>query len=108
MTGYVKAPPDTAFIISGLRKRIFIGKVGIKIPLLERLDKLALQLIAIDVKTSSSVPTADYINVFADANVNVKVSSKENLLDVAAENFLNKSTDYISQVAREVRRGKHC
>lgn len=104
-SGYVKAPPDTAYIISGLRKKIIIGKASIKIPFLERLDKLALQLIAIDVKTSSSVPTADYINVFADANVNVKVSSNPNLIDIAAENFLNKTIDYISQVAREVLEG---
>ena len=39
--GYVKAPPDTAYIISGFRKpRILIGKAGIRIPFLERLDKL--------------------------------------------------------------------
>ena len=31
-TGYVKAPPDTAFIISGLRKKIVIGKASVKIP----------------------------------------------------------------------------
>ena len=31
--GYVKAPPDTAYIISGFRKpRILIGKAGIRIP----------------------------------------------------------------------------
>lgn len=31
-TGYIKAPPDTAYIISGLRKKIIIGKASIKIP----------------------------------------------------------------------------
>lgn len=50
--GYVKAPPDTAFIISGLRKRTIIGKASIKIPFLERIDKVSLKLIPIDVKTS--------------------------------------------------------
>lgn len=37
-TGYVKASPDTAFIISGLRKKpkVLIGKAGIKIPFLKR------------------------------------------------------------------------
>lgn len=30
--GYVKAPPDTAYIISGLRKKIIVGKASIKIP----------------------------------------------------------------------------
>ncbi len=32
VTGYKKAPPDTAFIISGLRKKIIIGKASVKIP----------------------------------------------------------------------------
>lgn len=104
-TGYVKAPPDEAFIISGLRKKTVIGKSSIKIPFLERIDKLTLQLIQIDVKTSNSVPTADYINVIADGNVNVKVSSKPNLLPIAAENFLNKGTQDIARVAREVLEG---
>lgn len=59
-TGYVKASPDTAFIISGLRKKpkVLIGKAGIKIPFFEKKDSLNLQLIPIDVKTSSAVPTA--------------------------------------------------
>lgn len=65
VTGYVKASPDTAYIISGLRKqpKVLIGKAGIKIPFLEKKDELNLQLIPIDVKTSSAVPTADYINI---------------------------------------------
>ena len=59
-TGYVKASPDTAFIISGLRKKpkVLIGKAGIKIPFFEKKDSLNLQLIPIDVKTSSAVPSA--------------------------------------------------
>lgn len=105
VTGYVKAPPDTAYLISGLRKKIIIGKASIKIPFFERLDKLALQLIPIDVQTSSAVPTAEFINVFADANVNVKISSRDDLIAIAAENFLNKNTDYIGRVACEVLEG---
>ncbi len=27
-TGYIKAPPDMAFIISGLRRKIIIGKAS--------------------------------------------------------------------------------
>ena len=36
LSGYVKAPPDKAYIISGLRRkqRILIGKAGIRIPFL--------------------------------------------------------------------------
>ena len=61
LTGYVKASTDQAFIITGLRKnpKYLIGKAGIKIPFFEKKDVLDLQLIPIDVKTSSTVPTAD-------------------------------------------------
>ncbi len=104
-TGYLKAPPDTAYIISGLRKKIIIGKASIRIPFFERVDKLKLQLIAVDVKTSSAVPTADYININVDANVNIKVSSDPELIKLGAENFLNRDTDYIAKVAREVLEG---
>ena len=105
--GYVKASPDKAYIISGLRKtpKVLIGKAGLKIPFLEKKDELNLQLIPIDVKTSSAVPTADYININVDAAVNVKVSSDSERLRLAAENFLNRPTEYIGQVAREVLEG---
>lgn len=106
-TGYVKASPDTAIIISGLRKKpkVLIGKAGIKIPFLERRDELNLQLIPIDVKTSNAVPTADYININVDATVNVKISDNEERLKLAAQNFLNKKPEYIGRVAREVLEG---
>ena len=105
--GYVKASPDTAYIISGLRKKpkILIGKAGIKIPFLEKKDELRLQLIPIDVKTSSAVPTADYINIQVDAVVNVKISDNPEKLTLAAQNFLNKKVDYIAGVAQQVLEG---
>lgn len=104
-SGYVKAPPDTAFIISGLRKKTIIGKASIKIPFLERIDKLSLKLIPIDVKTSNAVPTADYINIQVDAAVNVKISSEPERLALAAQNFLNQDTEYIGRISREVLEG---
>ena len=105
--GYVKAPPDMAYIISGFKKKskIVIGKATIRIPFLERLDKLNLRLIPIDVKTSNAVPTADYININVDATVNVKISNDPERLRLAAENFLNKNTEYVAGVAREVLEG---
>ena len=107
LTGYVKASPDTAILISGLRKtpKVLIGKAGIKIPFLERKDELNLQLIPVDVKTSSAVPTADYININVDATVNVKISDNKERLTLAAQNFLNKNPEYIGRVAREVLEG---
>lgn len=106
-SGYVKAPPDKAYIISGIGKkaRVVIGKASVKIPFFERLDKLDLSLMSVDVKTASAVPTADYINIMVDAAVNVKVSLSENGIELAQQNFLNKDRVYIIGVAREVLEG---
>ena len=66
---------------------------------------MVLQLIPIDVKTASTVPTADYINVRVDSNVNIKISKDEELIKLAAQNFLGKDTNYIASIAREVLEG---
>lgn len=107
VSGYVKASPDEVIIISGLRKKekYLIGNAGIRIPFLERKDRLTLQLIPIDVKTASAVPTADYINIQLDAAVNVKISDNIDKLKLASQNFLNKDSKYIAGVAREVLEG---
>ena len=87
--GYLKAPPDTAYIISGLgKKRILIGKAGWRVPFLERVDKISLQVMTVDVKTSEAVPTNEFINVMVDGVANVKVSSDPQLLQRAAESLL--------------------
>jgi flotillin len=89
--GYVKAPPDMAYIISGLQKkpRILVGQAGIKIPFLERMDKLSLGAVQIDVKTKTAVPTAEYINVRVDSTVAVRVGRSDEMIALAAQNFLN-------------------
>lgn len=104
---YVKAPPNQAYLISGPRKnlKVISGKAGFRIPFIERLDKLYLGAIGVDVKTRSAVPTADYINVWTDANVNVRISSKPELMAVAAKNFLNQNKETISEKAQEVLEG---
>ena len=68
-TGYVKAPPDMAYIISGYKRqsKILIGRAGIRIPFLERLDKLLLKQITVDIKTEGYIPTIDFINIKVDA-----------------------------------------
>ncbi|MFR3727196.1 flotillin family protein [Lacrimispora sp.] len=106
-SGYVKAPPDTAYIISGLKKKtkILIGRAGIKIPFLERLDKLNLKLIPLDIITKDPVPTQDCINIFVDAAVNVKIKAEDKSIDLAAQNFLNKTSEEIGAIVSEVLEG---
>ena len=105
--GYVKAPPDVAYIISGVRKkpRILVGQAGLRIPFFERLDKLALGAIQIDVKTKSAVPTAEYINVRVDSTVSVQVGRAPEMIAVAAQNFLNINRDTIASKINDLLEG---
>lgn len=107
ITGYVKAPTDTAVIISGLKKepKYVIGRSSIKIPFLQRTDKLTLKMISVDVKTEESVPTNDYINVNIDSAVKVKVSMDPEKMKLAASNFLNKNEEYIRSSVVDVLQG---
>ncbi len=91
-SGYVKAPPDQAYIISGLKRdsRVLVGRAGIKIPYLERLDRLYLGQMTVDIKTEQSVPTNDFINVNVDAVAKVRISPTADGIKLAAKNFLNK------------------
>ena len=90
--GYVKAPPDTAYIISGfLKPRILIGKAGIRIPFLERMDKLSLKMFSVDVKTTDFVPNAEYINVKVDATVKIRIGQNMEMMTLASRFFLNES-----------------
>ncbi len=100
--GYLKAPPDTAYIISGpFRRKILIGRAGFRIPFFERVDKISLRVMQVDVKTSEAVPTNEFINVNVDGVANIKVSSNPDLLKKAAESLLGmKQAELISLVTQ--------
>lgn len=107
VTGYVKAPTDKAYVISGLSKspKFVRGRSSIKIPFLQRVDKLELKMISVDVKTKDSVPTNEYINVMIDSAVKLKIGTTDELLAKAAENFLNKDENYIKDNVVDVLEG---
>ena len=104
---YLKAPPNMAYVVSGLKKepRYIIGTNGFRIPFLERLDKLYLGVIGVDVKTREPVPTAEYVDVFVDANVNIKIGNTPALMSQAAKNFLNQKPMDIAAKAQQVLEG---
>ena len=107
LASYIKAPTDRALIVSGLRKnpKFVIGKSALRIPFLQRVDKLELKMISVDVKTKESVPTNEYINVNIDSAVKIKVGSSKEMLEKAASNFLNKNEDYIRNSVGDVLEG---
>lgn len=109
---YVKAPPNEAYIISGISKRprVLIGKAGFKIPFLERVDRMLIGQIDVDIMTEDYIPTKDFINIKVDAIAQVAINTstapmKLDLSDgtteettgmqIAMKNFLGKSQDQI-------------
>ena len=107
VSGYVKAPPDEAKIISGMGKdpKVIIGRASVRIPFLTKVDSLDLAMLSIDVKTSKTIPTLDYINIMVDAVAVVKISSEAELIKLAAQNFLNRDSEYISAMVVNVLEG---
>lgn len=99
VTSYVKAPPDVAYIISGMRKtpKVLIGKAGLKIPFFERMDKLLVRQISIDIKTGDFVPTLDFIGVNIDAVAKVRVMTDPEGIQKAMKNFLNMKEGQITE-----------
>lgn len=99
LTSYIKAPPDKAFIISGLKKnpKVLIGRAGIKLPILERKDELLIKQISIDIKTGDYVPTLDFIGVNIDAVAKVKIRTDAEGIQLAMKNFLNMKESQIME-----------
>ena len=118
-SGYVKASPNKAYIISGIKRepKVLIGRAGIKIPFLEKKDELILKQISIDIKTTGYIPTKDFIGVDIDAVAKVRVLTQRDvtvnakgevvagadankritteMANAAMKNFLNMNEDQI-------------
>ena len=115
---YVKAPPDIAYIISGLRKnpKVLIGRAGIKIPFRERKDELLMRQISVDIKTNGYVPTKDFIGVNIDAIAKITVDYEKPLdgklskelspgIALAMKNFLNMNEKQVVQALTDSLQG---
>ena len=121
---YKVAPPDTALIISGLIRhnykvrtaegtvaskkfgyRIVRGGATFYVPAIERIDKLDMCLMQVDIKTAQPVPTKEYISVLVDAVANIKIGSDDLSIATAAEQLLHYDSDQIKALAKDVLEG---
>jgi flotillin len=106
MVSYVKVKPDRAYIITGPKKsRVVTGKATLRVPFFERIDIVPLDLIQVDIKTMSAVPTNEFINIFVDGVANIKIKSEAQSIKLAGEIFLSRKLDDVKQIAREVLEG---
>ena len=114
---YTKAGPNEVLIISGRKRKVIDpdGRkrvVGYRLvrggafvwPILERVQRLSLELLTIEVQTADAY-TAQGVRMVVDAVAQVKVKGDEASIALAAEQFLSKSKDDIRRVALQVIEG---
>lgn len=104
---YVKVKPNQAYIITGPSKssRVVTGRATFRIPFFERIDVIPLDIIQVDIKTTSAVPTNEFIDIFVDGVANIKVRSTADDIKRAGEIFLTMGRDQIKKLAEEVLEG---
>lgn len=107
LMSYVKTNSQVALVISGLSKKpkVLVGTSGFCFPFLQRKDMLYMGEIEVDIKTTDSVPTSDFINVDVDAVAKIRVKPTPEGLDLAIANFLNREPEEISNRAKGVLQG---
>ncbi len=103
-------PPNRVAVISGRSRtmsdgrtvgyRILKGGRTVRIPLIEKVSWMDLNTIPLEVSVTNAYSRGTIpLNVQGIANV--KVSSKEGVLENAAERFLNVPNQHIGQIAKE-------
>ncbi len=123
MCNYIKVPPNVALIVSGRKHkykvkneegqtvvkrfgyRIVRGGATFVIPFFERVDKLNLGIMQVDIKTGQPVPSQEYIGVMVDGVANIKIGSDDVSVATAAEQFLGWKQQEIAAVAMQVLEG---
>ena len=88
-----------------LERKNIIGRAGIRIPFLQRTDKLSLKAFQVDIKTEEAIPTKEFININVDGVANLKVSSDPELLAKAFESILNMDERELQNQLQQVLQG---
>jgi len=106
----VICPPNRVAVISGRNRalgdgrtvgyRVIKGGRTIRIPILEQVDYMDLNTIPIDVSVSNAY-SKGAIPLDVQGVANIKVSSREGVLENSVERFLGREPAYIQQIAKE-------
>lgn len=102
--------PNEAVIFSGRKRtladgsqagyRVLLGGRAFRVPILEKVDRMSLQTIPIDLKVSNAYSKGG-IPLRVHAIANVKVSSDPRVVGNAIERFLGRNPEEIARVAKE-------
>ena len=103
-------PPNRVAVVSGRSRplpdgrtvgyRVIKGGRTIRVPLIEKVDYMDLNTIPIEVAVTSAY-SKGAIPLDVQGVANIKVSSREGILENSVERFLGRPADYIQQIAKE-------
>lgn len=106
-SNYIKVPPNEAAVFSGRKRtlpdgrtvgyRLVRGGAALRIPLLEKVDYLSLNVLTIPLEIRRAY-TLKGVPVSVKAVANVKIRSDDISLQAAAERFLGMSNQQVQQV----------
>lgn len=105
--------PNEVLIFSGPRRkidgrivgyRVIKGGLGLRIPLLEKVDSMELTNMPIEITVEGAYSKGG-IPLHVDAVANVKIAGEGEALANAIERFLGKARDEIASIARETLEG---
>ena len=104
---YLKVAPNTVAVLSGRKRKLPDGRVvgyrmvrggaALRIPLLEKVDYLSLNVFTIPLEIKRAY-TMQGVPVSVKAIANVKIRGDESSLHAAAERFLGMTQNQIQQV----------
>src|SRR5690242_16449664 len=116
---YIKVGPNEVLVVSGRRHRYTDpdGTVQIRgfrlrkgggtfvLPVIEKVDRLSLELLTIDVQQEQDVYTSKGVPVRVDGVAQIKVKGDDISISTAAEQFLSKATEEIKNIAMQTLEG---
>ena len=102
----VVVPPNRVAVFSGSGSekregyKVVVGGRKVRRPIIEKVDWMDLSTLAIDVSVRNAYSKGT-IPLDVQGVANIKISSKEGILDNAIERFLGRPTEVVAQIAKE-------
>lgn len=96
-----RVPADKALVITGLKKRVLIGRGGIQIPFLETSCMISLEAVSMTTDITEA-PSKQGIFVNIAGTAVVKVDSTPEKVLIAVEQFCNGNTEQTTQNIKNV------
>ena len=96
-----RVPADKAMVITGLKKRVLVGRGGVQVPFLETSCTISLESVSMTTDITEA-PSKQGIFVDIAGTAVVKVDNHPDMILLAVEQFCNGNTDRTTQNIRTV------